>query len=135
MLVCLPASEPHPLLTPTSLNVSCHVAWPASLILHGLRLHRPRRKVAMATSHALSMVMEWLNSKVCPVRYELDFSSVEQLVALLSSYLGAKMSVLSEHELRHLCTLLLKVLHVDWLLLQASLINVYSVEFPACFAK
>lgn len=63
----------------------------------------------MAISKALSMVGEWLEAGVCPVRLELDLSHVQQLLTLVISYLGAKMSVLSQQELRHLATLLVKV--------------------------
>lgn len=68
----------------------------------------PRRKVAMAISHTLSLVVDWLDG-ACPVRHELDMCSAQQLKALLTSYLAPKMSVLSQQELQHLSSLLLKV--------------------------
>ena len=64
----------------------------------------------MAISHTLSMVGVWLRDPTCPVQYELDLSHVEQLLTFLTSYLGPKMSMLSQQELQHLATLLVKVI-------------------------
>lgn len=63
----------------------------------------------MGISHTLSLVVEWLQSDGCPVKQEIDFGSIEQLICLLVSFLGSKLSWLSQHELHHLSTLLLKV--------------------------
>ncbi len=63
----------------------------------------------MAISHTLSEVMSWLEGGDCPVKRRLTFDTVEQLMSLLSSFLGSKLSMLSQQSLRHLSTLLLKV--------------------------
>lgn len=108
MLGCWPASEPHPLATPT-MDHHNFCFFLHSLVVEGLNLQKPRRKVAGAVSQLLSQVGEWLKDSSCPVQRELDLSHVEQLLTFLTSYLGAKMSRLSERDLHHLATLLLKV--------------------------
>ena len=68
----------------------------------------PRRKVAVVINHTLSLVVDWLGG-ACPVKHELDMCSAQQLKALLTSYLAPKMSMLSQQELQHLSSLILKV--------------------------
>ena len=61
----------------------------------------------MAIDQTLSDVMGWLHGD-CPVKYQLNLSSAAQLMSLLHSFLGSKMSTLSEENILHLCTLLLQ---------------------------
>lgn len=63
----------------------------------------------MAVGHTLSVVREWLRGVACPIRRELDLTRVDHLLRVLTSFLGAKASLLSQQELRHLATLLVKV--------------------------
>ena len=63
----------------------------------------------MAIGHTLSLVEAWLKSAECAVVRQLDMSNLQELLSLLVSFLGPKMSMLSQQKLQHLSTLLLKV--------------------------
>ena len=84
--------------------------WHFSLILTGLELGLPRHKVAMVTSYALSLVVEYLSSEECMCREDLNLSSSGQLMTLLRSLLSSKGAVcrLSNVELDHVASLLLQ---------------------------
>lgn len=110
-------SRLHPLCWYACLQVSCETlpnlffmfTLETSIVLGGLKLPMPRRGVAMAIDHTLSLVIAWLRSGVCPVVRELSMGSVQELLTLLTSYLGSKMNMLSQQDLQHLSVLTLKV--------------------------
>ena len=90
-----------------------HIAIPCCrLILNGMELGLPRHKVAMVTSHALSLVSDYLGSDQCGSRCHLELSSAEQMMSLIRSCLGSKSALcaLSNCELNHIASLLLQVL-------------------------
>ena len=82
------------------------------LILNGMELGLPRHKVAMVTSHALSLVSDYLGSDQCGCRCHLELSSAEQMMNLIRSCLNSKSALcaLSNCELNHVASLLLQVL-------------------------
>ena len=82
------------------------------LILNGMELGLPRHKVAMVTSHALSLVSDYLGSDQCGCRCHLELSSAKQMMSLIRSCLSSKSALcaLSNCELNHVASLLLQVL-------------------------
>lgn len=82
------------------------------LILNGMEVGLPRHKVAMVTSHALSLVSEYLGSDQCGCRRPLELSSAEQMMCLIRSCLSSKSALcaLGNCELDHISSLLLQVL-------------------------
>ena len=103
--------------TETSLDRLCNIIILIAtlcfrLILNGMELGLPRHKVAMVTSHALSLVSEYLGSDRCGCRRPLELSSAEQMISLIRSCLSSKSALcaLGSCELDHISSLLLQVL-------------------------
>ncbi len=82
-----------------------------SLVINGMDLGLPRHKVAMVTSYALSLVVEYLSSEGCVCRSDLQLSSAGQMMSLLRTFFSSKTAVshLSNVELDHVTSLLLQV--------------------------
>ena len=92
----------------------------SSLIVRGLELPYPQRKVAMVTGYVMSQVCDWLESDVCPAKLRLSLESVGELMNLVKTFLGSKLTVygVTNHQLDHISSLLL----------QARWTHVYLIE-------
>lgn len=79
------------------------------LILAGLSIEASRCKVAMVTSHFLSLVAQWLPSNDCPCKTTLSLFS-QELMTLTRTYLSTKTFKfgLSPVQVNNLCSLLLQ---------------------------
>ena len=96
--------------------------------MSGMLLEKPRYKVAMATSHTLSMVSEWLRGDSCPCKVTLSLTSSKQLMALVRGGIVSKSYKfgLANSQVDHISSLLLQAfLHA----LPAVPVEFYS--FPA----
>lgn len=99
-----------------------------SLVMSGMLLDKPRYKVAVVTSHTLSMVSEWLCGDSCPCNVSLSLSSSQQLLTLVRGCIVSKSYKfgLTNTQVDHISSLLLQAfLHV----LPAEPLELYS--FPA----
>lgn len=76
-----------------------------------MKLGLPRCKVATVTSHALSLVADYLKSEQCECKCELELSSVQHMMSLVRSCICSKTAVcaLSRREVDYIASLLLQV--------------------------
>ena len=78
--------------------------------MRGLELPYPQYKVAMVTGYAMSVVCDWLESDNCPAKRQLSLSSTEELMAIIKTFLGSKLTVygVSRAQLDHISSLILQ---------------------------
>ena len=80
------------------------------LILSGLDIDKPRYKVAMVTSYALSLVAEWLLSDNCPCKIPLSLATSQELLCLTCTHVSSKSLKLglSAGQADHISTLIVQ---------------------------
>lgn len=96
--------------------------------MRGLELPYPQYKIAMVTGYVLSRVCDWLESEHCPAKRKLSLGSTDELMSLVKTFLGSKMTVygMTRSQLDHLSSILLQASS------PTTVVALYSLESSNC---